>query len=199
MAERFHVLLARAVERGVGEFIEQDVRLAVEHAIALLNGSVADGLRQVTLAGAGRAEKQRVFMLVDEAAGGQVEDEAAIHLLVEVEVEVVERLVRIAEARLFLPPLQQTVAATREFVGDQTRRSSRWAPSVRPGPGAGGFRARRPCRRDAVVAVHVGVQSDSWLVLLGWFVLMRSRYWVSSRMSGSTWRSVSGAGGLRSR
>ena len=57
------VVLARAVERRVGELLEQRVRLAVEDAIALLDGGAADGLGQVALAGAGRAEEERVLAL----------------------------------------------------------------------------------------------------------------------------------------
>ena len=118
--QELHVLFARAVERGFGEFLEQDVGLAVEHAIALLDGGLADGLGQVTLAGAGRAEKQGVFVPGDEGAGGEIEDQAAIHLLVEGEVEVVEGLLRSrGTAACFVPPLQQAVAAPGEFVGDQ--------------------------------------------------------------------------------
>src|SRR5438132_6350880 len=63
---------------GFGEIIEQGVGLAVEHAVALLDGSVADGLRQVTFAGAGWAEKQGVFVTCDESARGEIEDQAAI-------------------------------------------------------------------------------------------------------------------------
>ena len=98
--QRLHVLFARAVERGFGEFIEQGVGLAIEHAIALLDGGLADGLGQVTLAGAGRTEKQGVFVAGDEGAGGQIEDQAAIHLGIEGEVEVVEGLLRVAELGL---------------------------------------------------------------------------------------------------
>ena len=36
---RFHVLFARAVGDGVGQFIEQDVRFAIQHFVALLNGA----------------------------------------------------------------------------------------------------------------------------------------------------------------
>ena len=104
---------------GVGQFFQQDVRLAIEHSVALLDGGLADGLRQMALAGAAWTEKQRVFAAVDEGAGGQVEDQAAIHLRVEGEVEVVEGLVGIAEAGLFAAPLQQAVGAAGEFVGDQ--------------------------------------------------------------------------------
>ena len=59
-------------------------------------------------------------MLGDEVRRGEVEDEAAIHLLVEVEVEVVECDLRITELRRFSPTLQQAVAATRKFIADQT-------------------------------------------------------------------------------
>jgi hypothetical protein len=114
------VLFAGAVESGFGQFIEQGVGLAVEHAVALLDGGVANGLGQVTLAGAGGTEKQGVFVAGDEGAGGQIEDQAAIHLLVEGEVEVVEGLLGIAELGLLCPPLQQALAAPGQFVGDQT-------------------------------------------------------------------------------
>ena len=52
---------------GLGELFEQDVRLAIEHAVALLDGGEADRLGQMALAGAGRPEKQRVLVLGDEA------------------------------------------------------------------------------------------------------------------------------------
>jgi hypothetical protein len=38
--------------------LEQGVRFAVDHAIALLNGRLADGLGQVTLARAARADRE---------------------------------------------------------------------------------------------------------------------------------------------
>src|SRR2546430_3221248 len=59
-------------------------------------------------------------MASDEGAGGQVEDQTAIHLLVEVEVEVVESALRVAKLGLLGPALQQAIAATSEFVRDQT-------------------------------------------------------------------------------
>jgi hypothetical protein len=55
----------------------------------------------------------------DESPGGQVEDQAAVHLLVEVEVEVIESLLRVTKLSLFFPSLQQSLAATSKFVGDQ--------------------------------------------------------------------------------
>jgi hypothetical protein len=61
------------------------------------------------------------FPLGKERARGQVEDQAPIHLRIEGEVEVVQRLVRIAERGLFAPPVEQSLAAPRQLVGDQTR------------------------------------------------------------------------------
>lgn len=72
--------------------LEQHVGLAVEHFVALLDRGVADPLCEVALAGAGRAEEERVLVLRDEVAGGEVEDEAAVELAIEVEVEGVEGL-----------------------------------------------------------------------------------------------------------
>jgi hypothetical protein len=63
--------------------------------------------------------KQCIFAPADEGACGQVEYQAAIHLGIEVEVEVVKRLLRIAEGGLLAPPLQQAVAAPGQLVGDQ--------------------------------------------------------------------------------
>jgi hypothetical protein len=64
--ERVHVLLARAVENGFGEFLEQHVRLAVEHAIALHEGGVANRLRQVALARS--AQARNIMPMVPRAS-----------------------------------------------------------------------------------------------------------------------------------
>jgi hypothetical protein len=93
----------------------------IHDAIALLNGGLANGLSEMTLAGAGRAEKQAVLMFGDEVGRGQVEDEAAVHLLVEVEVEVIERLLWIAELGGLSATVQQTVTATIQFIGNEAR------------------------------------------------------------------------------
>ena len=55
----------------------------------------------------------------DEGAGGEIKDQAAICLLVEGEIKVIEGLERIAKLGLFAAALQQPVGATREFVVDQ--------------------------------------------------------------------------------
>ena len=76
----------------------QRVRFAIDDAIALLDRGAADRLREMALAGARRAEEERVFALADEAGGGELVEQRAIHLLVEVEIEAVERAIGIAEA-----------------------------------------------------------------------------------------------------
>jgi len=62
---RLRVLFACAVGDGVGQFIQQDVRFAIQHFVALLDGALADGLRQVALAEA--LTLQRRFLRVADA------------------------------------------------------------------------------------------------------------------------------------
>ena len=57
--------------------------------------------------------------LANESGGGEVEDEAAVHLRVEGEVEIVERTIGIPEAGLLAPALQQAIGPAFQFVGDQ--------------------------------------------------------------------------------
>ena len=51
------------VERGVGEFLEQRVGLAIDDAVALLDGRATDGLCEVALAGAGRVSYMMPIIL----------------------------------------------------------------------------------------------------------------------------------------
>ena len=105
-------------------------------------------------------------------------------------------LIGIAEPGLLAPALQQPVAAPCQFVGDQAARSDRWAPWVRLAPDAAGFPARRPCRRGGVV-VRQRSSSMRFMLRSPWFCsAMRSRYSVSWRIRGSTWRRLSGSCGL---
>lgn len=87
--------------------------------MALLDRRLSDSLRQVTLASPAGAEKQRVFPLSDEVAGGQIEGEAAIHLRVKTEVEIIQSSLWVAERCLFTPPFQQAVSASGQFVCHQ--------------------------------------------------------------------------------
>jgi len=98
-----------SVSHGIGEFIQQYVGFAIEDTIALQNGGLSDGLSQMTLARAARPEKQRVFPLANEGACGQIEDQAAVHLRVEGEVEAVERSVGVPKAGLFAATFEPAV------------------------------------------------------------------------------------------
>src|SRR6476660_3336832 len=106
--EQFHAFLSRAIQSSFCNFGEQCVCLTIEHTIALLDGGQSDGLSQMTLSGAGWSEKQSVFVTGDEIGSSQVEDEAAVHLLVEIEIEVVQR-VQVSEARGFSSTLKESV------------------------------------------------------------------------------------------
>src|SRR5205814_6303711 len=80
----------------------------------------SDLLSQVTFPGAGWTEKKRIFTAGNERGCCQIEDQAPIHFLVEVEIEVVERYLRIAKLCLFPAPFQESVATTSQFIGYQT-------------------------------------------------------------------------------
>src|SRR5882672_5548824 len=58
-------------------------------------------------------------MLGNEVTGGEFEDEAAVQLLVEVEIKGVQSLVRIAEAGLLDAAGEQPVLAAEELVPDE--------------------------------------------------------------------------------
>jgi len=60
-----------------------------------------------------------VFAPADPACSGQVEDETAIHLGIELEVEVVQLLIGVTELGLLVAPFQQSLTATGEFVRDR--------------------------------------------------------------------------------
>ena len=67
----------------------------------------------------GRAEEEPVLVLGDEAAGGELEDEAAIELPIEVEIEGVEGLADVTEAGLLEAAVEQPVLASKELVTDE--------------------------------------------------------------------------------
>jgi hypothetical protein len=75
----------------------------------------------MALAGARRTEEKDVLALGDEAGGGKLVDDRAIHLLVEIEIKGVERAFRVTEARELVPPLEQAVLSSTEFVGHERR------------------------------------------------------------------------------
>jgi hypothetical protein len=106
----------RAAELRLGELLQQDMRLAIEDAVALLNDGEADRLRQVALARAGRAEEERVGGLSDPAGGGQLEHEGPVHLPVEIEVEGVEPLADIAKSGALQPAFEEPILPAEQFV-----------------------------------------------------------------------------------
>jgi hypothetical protein len=67
------------------------------------------------------AEKEGIVPLRDEAAGRQLVDQRAVHLLVEIEIEGIERAIGIAKARQFVATLEEPVLTPEQFVGDQHR------------------------------------------------------------------------------
>jgi hypothetical protein len=71
-------------------------------------------------------EKEGVFATADEGGGRQIEDEGAIHLLVEIEIEAVERLAGIAEAGLLVASVTEPVLSTLQFVADEHRDEIEW-------------------------------------------------------------------------
>ena len=83
--------------------------LAVDHAMALVDHRETDGLGEMALARTGRAEEDGVFCPLEEAPGGELEDQSAVDLRVELEVEAIEGLVRIAEACLLDTSSEQAV------------------------------------------------------------------------------------------
>ena len=111
--------LAGVGEGGLGELFEEGVGFAVEDAVSLLDGGASDGLSNVTLAGPGRPDQQGVLALGDEAGGCEVEDEGAVDLPVEGEVEAVEGAVGVSESGLLVAPGEETVLAALELVVDE--------------------------------------------------------------------------------
>jgi hypothetical protein len=90
--------------------------------------------------------------------GVQVVNERAVHLLVEIRIEGLERALGITEARELVPALEQTVLAPAEFVGTIADMRSRGARSALVGAA---FPRRRPCQRSAVAGAPDRVQRDS--------------------------------------
>src|ERR1700732_4168018 len=75
----------------------------------------------MTLTGASRTEEKRIFTASDESAGSKIKHQTAVHLRIESEVEVVERLVSVTKAGLLFAAGQQSARGACEFVRDQTR------------------------------------------------------------------------------
>ena len=114
-------ILAGPIERGVRHLFEQRMGFPIGDAMALVDRRPADRLGEMTLARTRRAEEEDIFALEHEAARGQVVDQRTVHLPVEVEIEGVERAVRVAEAGLLQPTRDEPVLASQELIADERR------------------------------------------------------------------------------
>ncbi|HEX3748369.1 MAG TPA: hypothetical protein VHW09_30780, partial [Bryobacteraceae bacterium] len=65
-------MFAFSLQDGLGELLQQHVRLPVDHAIVLLDGGLADGLSQVTFSRPAWTEEKRIFALANEGTGGEI-------------------------------------------------------------------------------------------------------------------------------
>src|SRR5271167_72680 len=188
------MLLAVAVQSGICQLFQQGVRFAIEHPITLLDDGMPDGLRAVAFPAARRPNEQGIFTSSDPAGSGQVEDKTAVHLRIELEVEVIELLVCVTELRLLVASFQEPLAAAGKFVRDQD------GDQVN---GRHVFRLRlqktsfHHCGHAAQAQLYQGAMEFDQVHGLGSSKLMRcwirSRYWVSSRISGSTCLRLRGA------
>ena len=134
--------------------------------MALLDDGHPEGLGEMALAGAGRAEEEAVLVLGDEAAGGEFEDEAAIELPSEVEIEGVERLADVAEAGLFEAALEEPILPPEQLVADERREEVDRGQLLRlgleePRLEAGGHTGAAELPQGALQfdEVHVGISS----------------------------------------
>src|ERR1019366_5351352 len=154
----------------------------------------------MTLAAPRRTKEQGIFTLSDPVRGSQFEDQIAIHPGIELEVEVVQALVRIAELRLFVASLQEPLATAGQLIRDQRGDQVDGRHVLRLRLQKAGF---HHCGHAAQAQLYQGTIEFDQVHGLGssnWIrCWIRSRYWVSSRMSGSTCHRLRGACGLRSR
>jgi len=117
-----------------------------------LDGRLADGLSQVTFPRPAWTQEKCVFPLADEGTSCQIEYQAAIHLRVEGEVEVVQSLVRVPEGGLFAPPIQQSLTAAGTF---RPRRTASCRPACSSHEHHVGIHLRRERDRLALAQVEL--------------------------------------------
>src|SRR5713226_5474557 len=143
----------------------------------------------MTLTSPRRTKKKCVFTPADEGTCSQVEDQTAIHFLVEVEIEIIQRLLRVAKLRLLATSLQQPFAATSQFIryqtGDQIDRCHPFGLGLaQTGLQHGSYAAEPQLFQGTVQLNQIHGCSSFSLSFVLW--LIRSRYCTRSRISGST-------------
>ena len=107
----------------------------------------------MALPGTGLADQEDVLALCDEACGGELEDERAVDLLVEGEVEAVERAVGVPESGLLMPAGEEAVLAALELVGDERGEQVDGSHLLGLGLEQARFEDIGPFRRGAACAV----------------------------------------------
>ena len=105
-----------AGERLVADEVVDEVEdRSIEDGVPGADRLLADGLRDVALADAGRADQEDVLRFADEPAGRDVEDLRPLDLRVEAPVEVLESLL-VAEARGLHATVEEPLLPDGEFV-----------------------------------------------------------------------------------
>jgi hypothetical protein len=100
----------------------------------------------MALPSTGGSQEQGVFALGAEPRRRQVVNECAVHFLIEIKVEAVERAIGIAKARVAVAALGEPILATEELVGDQRRDQIDGRHCVGPGLAAPRFEDGRHTR-----------------------------------------------------
>ena len=95
------------------------MRFTIEHPITLLDHGVADGLGDVTFPAPWRTKQQCVLASSHPGGSCHVEDQGAIHPGIELEVEIIQAFLSVAELSLLMAPFQLPTGATGQFIRDQ--------------------------------------------------------------------------------
>src|ERR1700722_9314311 len=172
----------------------------IEDPVALgLDDGPANGLGDVALAGAWRAEEESVLAAVDKLASRQLEEEPSIHLLVEVEIEGIEGLVGVAKLGLLEAAEDQAVTAPRQLVGDERRDEVEMGHLVGLGLEDSGLDALGHAAEAKDVHAALELYEVHSVSPCRWVMCeMRSRYTVSGRIRSSTCLRFSAGDGYRS-
>lgn len=117
--ESAHASLPERSSVASASFSRGDVGFAVAEAVALLDRGERVRLREMALAGAGRAEEHPVLAALDVARRREFVGDQAVGLLVEVQVEPVERLACVAAAGLPDPTAEQPVLTPEFLVAEE--------------------------------------------------------------------------------
>ena len=71
--QHLHVLFMFAIQGGVGQIFQQRVRFPIEHAVALQDDGVSDGLGKMAFPAPRGPHEKPILAPADEAGGRQIE------------------------------------------------------------------------------------------------------------------------------